>query len=114
VSRKSEIIKHQAGLVSPIQVEGVLYQHPSVREAGVIGVPDQFGHEFVEAHLVLKKSNAPVTERQLIDLAGTHLPEYKVLKKIVFTENLPHGPTGKIDRKTLRENAISQITSESC
>lgn len=39
VSRKSEIIKHQVGLVSPIEVEGVLYQHPSVLEAAVIGIP---------------------------------------------------------------------------
>src|SRR3984893_3767449 len=44
VSRKSEIIKHRTGLVSPIEIEGVLYQHPSVQEVGVVGVPDRFGH----------------------------------------------------------------------
>src|SRR6516165_8397683 len=69
VSRKSEIIKHQAGLVSPIEVESVLYQHPSVREAGVIGVPDQFGHELVQAHVVLQTS-AQVTEGQRAALMG--------------------------------------------
>jgi acyl-CoA synthetase (AMP-forming)/AMP-acid ligase II len=107
VSRKSEIIKHQAGLVSPIEIEGVLYQHPAVREAGVIGVPDRFGHELPQAHVVLQKSSAPVTEQQLIDLARIRLPEYKVPCQIIFADNLPHGPTGKIDRKTLRENALS-------
>jgi long-chain acyl-CoA synthetase len=106
VSRKSEIIKHQAGLVSPIEVEGVLYQHPSVLEAAVFGVPDPFGHELVQAHVILKQSTAPVTARQLIDFAAIHLPGYKVPAQIVFTEHLPHGPTGKIDRKTLRANAI--------
>jgi long-chain acyl-CoA synthetase len=106
VSRKSEIIKHQAGLVSPVEVEGVLYQHPSVREAGVIGVPDQFGHEFVQAHVV-PQSNARVTEGQLIEFVRMRLPEHKVPPQIVLTENLPHGPTGKIDRRTLRENAVS-------
>jgi long-chain acyl-CoA synthetase len=40
VSRKSEIIKNEAGLVSPIEVEGVLYEHPAVAEAGAVGVPD--------------------------------------------------------------------------
>jgi acyl-CoA synthetase (AMP-forming)/AMP-acid ligase II len=106
VSRKSEIIKHQAGLVSPIEVEGVLYQHPSVLETAVFGVPDSFGHELVQAHVILKQSIAPVTARQLIDFAAIHLPGYKVPAQIVFTEHLPHGPTGKIDRKTLRANAI--------
>ncbi len=105
VSRKSEIIKHQAGLVSPIEVEGVLYRHPSVREAGVVGVPDKFGHELAQAYVVLKQGGTPVTERQLIEFAHLHLPEYKVPYQIVFTENLTYGPTGKIDRKALRENA---------
>jgi acyl-coenzyme A synthetase/AMP-(fatty) acid ligase len=57
--------------------------------------------------VILQKSSAPVTERQLIDFSGTHLPEHKVPNKIFFTESLPHGPTGKIDRKTLRETATS-------
>jgi long-chain acyl-CoA synthetase len=109
VSRKSEIIKHQAGLVSPIEVEGVLYQHPSVLEAAVIGVPDQSGHELAQAHVILRQSSAPVTARQLIDFAVMHLPVHKVPCRIIFAENLPHGPTGKIDRKTLRENAISRF-----
>jgi long-chain acyl-CoA synthetase len=106
VSRKSEIIKHQAGLVSPIEVENVLYQHPSVREAGVIGVPDQFDHQLVQAHVVLQ-SSASITEGELIDFARMRLPEHKVPCQIVLTGNLPHRPTGKIDRRTLRENAIS-------
>ncbi len=113
VSRKSEIIKHQAGLVSPIEVEGVLYQHPSVREAGVVGVPDRFGHELAQAHVVLRKSSAPVTEKQLIDFAEMHLPPYKVPCQIIFTEDIPYGPTGKIDRKTLRQNAIRQLDEAS-
>ncbi len=88
VSRKSEIIKHEAGLVSPIEVEGVLYQHPSVREAAVVGVPDKFGHELTQAYVVLKQGGTPVTERQLIEFADLHLPEYKVPDRIIFTENL--------------------------
>jgi long-chain acyl-CoA synthetase len=105
VSRKSEIIRHQAGLISPIEIEGVLYQHPAVREVGVVGVPDGIGWERPQAQVVLQESNALVTERQLIDFSRRHLPEYKVPYRIIFTDNLPHGPTGKIDRKTLRENA---------
>jgi long-chain acyl-CoA synthetase len=113
VSRKSEIINHRAGLVSPIEVEGVLYQHPSVREIGVIGVPDGCGAELVQAHVVLKQSSAPIRQEQLVDFARMHLAEYKVPDQIIFSENLPYGPTGKIDRKTLRENALGQIERQS-
>jgi long-chain acyl-CoA synthetase len=112
VSRKSEIIKHQAGLVSPIEVEGVLYRHPSVRQAGVIGVPDGFGHELAQAYVVLEQSSAPVMERQLIEFAGIYLPEYKVPFQIIFADSLPSGPTGKIDRRTLRENSLSQLQND--
>jgi long-chain acyl-CoA synthetase len=112
VSRKSEIINHRAGMVSPIEVEGVLYQHPTIREIGVIGVPDRCGGELVQAHVVLKES-ASVRQQQLLDFARMRLAEYKVPHHIIFTENLPYGPTGKIDRKTLRENALSQIKNES-
>ena len=106
VSRKSEIIRHRDGLVSPIEAEGVLYQHQSVREAGVIGVPDQAGHEVVQGYVVLKENSAPLTEQQLLEFTRSHLPDYKVPCRIVFTASLPYGPTGKIDRKTLRANAL--------
>jgi long-chain acyl-CoA synthetase len=66
----------------------------------------------VQAHVVLKES-ASVRQQQLLDFARMRLAEYKVPHHIIFTENLPYGPTGKIDRKTLRENALSQIKSES-
>jgi long-chain acyl-CoA synthetase len=91
----------------------VLYRHPSVREIGVIGVPDRRGDELVQAHLVLKEGSAPVTQQQMLDFARMHLAEYKVPDQIIFSENLPYGPTGKIDRQTLRENALRQIERES-
>ena len=107
VSRKSEIIHHEAGLVSPIEVEGALYEHPAVLEAGVIGVPDKFGSELPEAYVVLKKGSAQVTESELVDFVRTRLPGYKVPHRITVTTELPHGPTGKIDRKSLRNLVIN-------
>jgi acyl-CoA synthetase (AMP-forming)/AMP-acid ligase II len=65
--------------------------------------------ELAQAHVILRQSSAPVTARQLIDFAVMRLPVHKVPCRIIFAENLPHGPTGKIDRKTLRENAISRF-----
>ena len=107
VSRKSEIIKNEAGLVSPIEVEGALYEHPAVMEAGAIGVPDEFGGEVPQAYVVLRQAADAVTESQLIEFLRSRLPGYKVPTHIAFTDNLPHGPTGKIDRKTLREKTLA-------
>src|SRR3984893_6449262 len=109
VSRKSEIIHHRAGLVSPIEVEGALYQHPNVREAGVVAVPDRLGHEVAQAYVVLKEASEPGSERQLIEFAQKRLPDFKVPVRIVFAETLVYGPTGKIDRKTLREKATIPV-----
>jgi long-chain acyl-CoA synthetase len=64
VSRKSEIIKTEAGLVSPIEVEGALYAHPVVLEVGAIGVPDAFGSEVPRAYVVCHRDSLPVTESQ--------------------------------------------------
>jgi long-chain acyl-CoA synthetase len=107
VSRKSEIIRHEAGLVSPIEVEGALYAHSAVLEAGVIGVSAPFEGEVPQAYVVLHQENPPVTESQLIDFVRSRLPGYKAPTRIIFTDNLPHGPTGKIDRRTLRERALA-------
>jgi long-chain acyl-CoA synthetase len=107
VSRKSEIIKNEAGLVSPIEVEGALYEHPAVAEAGTIGLPDEFGGEVPRAYVVLRQDAAPVSQSQLIEFLRSRLPGYKVPTHIFFTDSLPHGPTGKIDRRTLRERALA-------
>lgn len=111
VSRKSEIIRHQGKLVSPIEVEGALYQHPSVREVGVIGVSHRDTEELVQAYVVLKNSYKSITEQELIEFTKMHLADYKVPQRIVFTDHLFYGATGKIDRKTLRDNAIDKRLS---
>jgi len=107
VSRKSEIIVTEAGLVSPIEVEGALYAHSAVLEAGAIGVPDNFGGEVPQAYVVCHQDSPPVSESQLIDFMKSRLPGYKVPARIIFTDRLPHGPTGKIDRQTLRKEALA-------
>ncbi|MBV8584731.1 MAG: acyl--CoA ligase [Verrucomicrobia bacterium] len=100
-SRQSEVIRGRAGLVSPIEVEGALYQHPAVKEVGVTGFSDA-GDEAVQAHVVLKENAASVTSTQLLNFARQHLPAQKVPARIIIVSELPYGPTGKIDRLTLR------------
>ena len=61
---------------------------------------------------LMSHSRLRAREQQLIDLARIRLPEHKVPCQIIFSDNLPHGPTGKIDRKTLRENALSSTSAD--
>ena len=99
-SRKSEVIRQRA-LVSPLEVEAALYQHPSVKEVGVAGMPDGAGNQCVVAHVVLKGDGPLVDERTLIDFAAAKLPPDKAPQRVIFTDRLPYGLTGKIDRRAL-------------
>lgn len=76
-------------------------------EAGAVGIPDEFGGEVPQAYVVLRQATEPVSESQLIAFLSSRLPGYKVPAHIAVTDNLPHGTTGKIDRKTLREKALA-------
>jgi acyl-CoA synthetase (AMP-forming)/AMP-acid ligase II len=100
-SRKSEVIRQGGHLVSPLELEAALYQHSSVKEVGVAGVPDGAGGQWAVAHVVLKGNGPPVDERMLIDFAAAKLPSGKAPRRVVFTNRLPYGLTGKIDRRAL-------------
>jgi acyl-CoA synthetase (AMP-forming)/AMP-acid ligase II len=95
------VIRQRGQLVSPLEVEAALYQHPSVKEVGVAGMPDGAGGQCVVAHVVLEGDGQPVDERTLIDFATAKLPPGKAPQRVVFTDRLPYGLTGKIDRRAL-------------
>jgi acyl-CoA synthetase (AMP-forming)/AMP-acid ligase II len=73
----------------------------SVKEGGVAGMPDGAGGQWVVAHVVLKGDGPPVDERSLIDFAAAKLPPGKAPQRVIFTDRLPYGLTGKIDRRAL-------------
>jgi long-chain acyl-CoA synthetase len=104
VGRKKEIIVRGGSNISPLEVEEALYQHPAVREAGVVGVPDAAWGEIVQAFVALKEG-AEATEEELKQFLGGRMAAYKVPERISFMPDLPKGLTGKIQRKALREMA---------
>lgn len=107
VERKKDLIITGGFNVYPREVEDVLYQHPAVQEASVIGVPDDYRGEAVKAFIALKEG-ASAEQDQIIDFCRQHLVAYKVPRQVEFCEELPKTAIGKILKRTLRERQSKQ------
>jgi fatty-acyl-CoA synthase len=88
--------------IYPAEVENVLYEHPDVAEAAVIGVPDEHWGESVKALIVLK-SNATPDPKAMLTHVRQFLGGFKVPKTIEFVEVLPRSSAGKVLKRELRE-----------
>ncbi len=103
VDRKKDIIISGGENVASREVEEVLYQHPAVREAAVIGVPDEEWGEAVKAVVVLGPEAArAVRESDLIEFCKTRLASYKKPRSIDLVGELPKNAAGKIDKALLK------------
>ncbi|MBT2737376.1 long-chain-fatty-acid--CoA ligase [Bacillus sp. ISL-7] len=101
VDRKKDMIIVGGYNVYPREVEEVLYQHPAVVEAAVIGVPDGEYGESVKAFVVVKDEQ--ITMNDIIQFCQDKLVKYKLPKRVEFFKELPKNSTGKILRRELRE-----------
>ena len=102
--RSKDIIISGGENISSIEVEEVLYRHPSVLEAAVVARPDEKWGETPCAFVWLKPDAAPVTPDELIKYCRQHLAHFKAPKTVVFHE-LPKTSTGKIQKFKLRKLA---------
>jgi long-chain acyl-CoA synthetase len=100
--RLKQIIIRGGSNISPQEVEGALYQHPAVLEAGVVGAPDATYGEVVLAFVALRNGQT-VDEAELRAFAKQRLADYKLPERIVFLDALPKGLTGKVNRCALKE-----------
>jgi long-chain acyl-CoA synthetase len=101
VDRKKDQINAAGYKVWPREVEDVLYEHAAVREAAVIGVPDEYRGETVKAFVSLRPG-AEATPAELIAFCKERMAAYKYPREIEFVEELPKTVTGKILRRELR------------
>lgn len=104
VDRKKDLIIRGGQNIYPAEVENVLYRHPAVYEAAVIGVPDEKYGEEVKAFVSLKKEyQGRVDEEEILRFCQEHLAYYKTPKSVEFLDELPKNSVGKIIKAPLRE-----------
>ncbi|MGA0985648.1 MAG: AMP-binding protein, partial [Candidatus Nanopelagicales bacterium] len=109
VDRKKDVILVSGFNVYPNEVEERIADVPGVIEVGVVGLPDETLGEKVCAYVV---ANSPAPSQEtILEHCREHLARYKVPKAIVFVDELPKSPIGKILRRELRSLAISEATS---
>ncbi|WP_030263156.1 class I adenylate-forming enzyme family protein [Streptomyces violens] len=102
VDRKKDMIISGGFNIYCTEVEAVLYEHPAVREACVVGVPDERWGEAVKAVVVAHEGRA-ITPDELIEFCAERLDRYKKPRSVEFVSQLPHNRNGKLDRKAVRE-----------
>jgi long-chain acyl-CoA synthetase len=101
VDRKKDMIIAGGFNVYPREVEEILFEHPLIKEAAVVGVPDAYRGETVKAFVVLRDGAAADAE-EIISFCRGRLAAYKVPRQIVFRDSLPKSGVGKYLRRELR------------
>jgi len=104
VDRKSDMIIRGGENIYPREIDEVLYQHPAVSAAAVVGVPDDLYGEEVAGFVVLR-DGGEASERELIEFCKARLADYKCPKTIRFVKDIPKGPTGKLLKRELAKMA---------
>ena len=103
VDRKKDMINVGGFKVYPREVEDVLFEHPDIKEVGVVGIPDEFSGEAVKAFVVLKDPSKKLTEQEVISFCLERLAKFKAPVKVEFMQDLPKTLVGKVLRRKLRE-----------
>jgi len=111
VDRKKDMIIAGGYNIYPRDVEEVLYQHPQILEAAVVGIADRYRGETVKAYVVLKPGQT-VTAEDIIAFCRERLAAFKVPKMVEFRETLPKTMIGKILRRQLVEEQAKAAAAQ--
>jgi len=104
--RKRDLIKYKGFSVFARHVEEVLFKHPQIKAAGVVGVPDPKVGQLIKAYVVLQsEARGKISEEEITEFCRENLAHYKVPKIIEFRGELPKTDVGKVSRRELREEA---------
>ena len=109
VDRKSDMIIRGGENIYPREIDEVLYEHPDIAAAAVVGVPDSLYGEEVAAVVVLKPG-AETSEQEVIDYCKGRLADFKCPKTVHFLKDIPKGPTGKLLKRELAKMLSTDYT----
>ncbi|TKJ39101.1 hypothetical protein CEE37_11820 [candidate division LCP-89 bacterium B3_LCP] len=110
VDRKKDMIISGGENIYSIEVESLLYEHPDVIEAAVVGIPDETWGEIVGAFVVLK-IESKTSGKELIRFCKDNLSSFKVPKRVILLQELPKTGSGKIYKKGLRDIFCGEVDS---
>ena len=105
VDRLKDLIISKGLNIYPREIEELLYRHPAVAHAAVIGVPDKDGSEIVVAYIELQPEKT-ATDKEIKEYLKPMLANYKLPKSVVFVEHLPVNASGKVMKRELRQKAM--------
>jgi len=111
VDRKKDMIIAGGFNIYPREIDEVLFEHPKVKEAVSVGIPDKYRGETVKAYIVLKDGET-ATEKEIIDYCRERLTRYKVPTMVEFRPELPKTLVGKILRRALREEEMKKSAEQ--
>jgi acetyl-CoA synthetase len=109
--RADDVIISAGWTMSAVEIEDVLLQHPDVREAAAIGVPDPVRGQVVKAFIVSPRAGDDAFVRELQDFTRARLSQHEYPRQIAFAAELPKTPAGKIHRKALRDAEAARATA---
>ncbi len=107
VDRIKDMIKTVGENVYPREVEEVLFTHPKVKEAVVVGIPQEFLGEEIKAYIVLKEGET-ATDKEIMQFCRQQLSKFKVPKEVEFRDQLPKTLVGKVLRRVLRDEEMKK------
>lgn len=111
VDRKKDMIKTKGENVYPREVEEILFKHPKIEEAVVVGLPDEFAGEMIKAYAVLKTGDS-ASEEEILEFCRHDLATFKVPKWVEFRSELPKTMIGKVLRRVLVEEEMNKRTQK--
>jgi long-chain acyl-CoA synthetase len=106
VDRKDELIISSGFNIYPGEIEEVLRKHPKVKDAAAVGVPDRIKGQAVVAVIALKPG-VQADKQELLKYCKDNMPDYRLPRAILFKEEIPRDPAGKILRRMVRQEALA-------
>ncbi|MEK6577131.1 MAG: long-chain fatty acid--CoA ligase, partial [Nitrospirota bacterium] len=108
VERKKDMIKTGGENVYPREVEEALFRHPKIKDAVVVGIPDEFRGELIKAYIVLKDGESAAVE-EITDFCKKEMAGFKVPRALEFRKELPKTLVGKVLRRVLLEEELEKM-----